>query len=128
MGKITKYSEINFAYDFYLQWGLEKHYRQKQIPINAYTVMPSLLELAQEGHPLAEVDDLAKKYRQATSSFSKISKGSSLKLFNENFVQNMLSDVRRLESSRHAATTESNEGEPSISNEKKEQGYLKILG
>ena len=83
--------------------------------------MPSLLELAQEGHPLAEVNDLAKKYRQLTSSIFEDSKcASGLNYFDENFVQDILNDVRRLENNKIPLLTgQSNEGEGSNSDGRK---------
>ncbi|XP_033222324.1 uncharacterized protein LOC117176259 isoform X2 [Belonocnema kinseyi] len=109
---------------FESEWGLEKYYRQKQLPSNAFTVMPALLELTQEGHPLAEVSDLAKKYRQVTTSVSSASgdtkSAASLKLFDENFVQEILKDMRRLENNKISLISNySSEGEGSRSDGKK---------
>lgn len=84
---------------FDFEWGLEKFYREKQTPASKLSIMPSLLELTEQGSCLLELENLSKEYRQATSSI--IGASSNLKLFDENFVDDILLDIRKLESNNY---------------------------
>lgn len=59
--------------------------------------MPAVVDLTQEGNSLSEIDSLAKEYRRATTSIG----ATSLNLFDENFIQDILHDIRKLETNSY---------------------------
>ncbi|XP_017884438.1 snRNA-activating protein complex subunit 1-like isoform X4 [Ceratina calcarata] len=93
---------------FESEFGLEKHYRRKNLKcFNPYSMLPRLKDLTDKNQILADIDELSKTYEKMKEELRHRDDESTigLNLYNSNIVEEITNDIREFEEERRSRQT-----------------------